>query len=69
MLEAIMKNLALPMAKTCTTVETFGNTAAASIPLTLDKAARSGQLRPGARVMLCGFGGGLSWGAALFNWG
>jgi 3-oxoacyl-[acyl-carrier-protein] synthase-3 len=69
MLEAIMKSLALPMHKTCTTVETFGNTAAASIPLTLQKASELGQLRAGARVMLCGFGGGLSWGAALFNWG
>jgi 3-oxoacyl-[acyl-carrier-protein] synthase-3 len=69
MLEAIMKSLALPMHKTCTTVETFGNTAAASIPLTLEKAAGTGQLRAGARVMLCGFGGGLSWGAALFTWG
>jgi 3-oxoacyl-[acyl-carrier-protein] synthase-3 len=69
MLEAIMANLALPMEKTATTVETYGNTAAASIPLTLQKAWETGRLRPGARVMLCGFGGGLSWGAALFNWG
>ncbi len=69
MLEAIMKTLALPMEKTVTTVETYGNTAAASIPLTLQKAWEQGRLRAGARVMLCGFGGGLSWGAALFNWG
>ena len=69
MLEAIMKTLALPMEKTVTTVEKYGNTAAASIPLTLQKAWETGRLRAGARVMLCGFGGGLSWGAALFNWG
>jgi len=68
MLEAIMKNLELPMTKTATTVETYGNTAAASIPLTLEKARAAGLLRDGARVMLCGFGGGLSWGAALFEW-
>jgi 3-oxoacyl-[acyl-carrier-protein] synthase-3 len=68
MLEAIMTNLDLPMTKTVTTVENYGNTAAASIPLTLQKAAETGKLRPGARVMLCGFGGGLSWGAALFDW-
>jgi 3-oxoacyl-[acyl-carrier-protein] synthase-3 len=68
MLEAIMKSLALPMDKTVTTVETYGNTAAASIPLTLEKAARAGKLHPGSRVMLCGFGGGLSWGAALLDW-
>jgi 3-oxoacyl-[acyl-carrier-protein] synthase-3 len=68
MLEAIMKSLELPMTKTITTIETYGNTAAASIPLTLQKASETGRLRPGSRVMLCGFGGGLSWGAALINW-
>ncbi len=68
MLEAIMKSLDLPMERTVTTVERYGNTAAASIPLTLQKAAESGQLRRGSRVMLCGFGGGLSWGAALVDW-
>jgi 3-oxoacyl-[acyl-carrier-protein] synthase-3 len=68
MLEAIMASLELPMDRTVTTVETYGNTAAASIPLTLRKAAEAGRLRPGARVMLCGFGGGLSWGAALLDW-
>ena len=68
MLEAIMKNLELPMTKTVTTVEDYGNTAAASIPLTLEKAWETGRLRAGARVMLCGFGGGLSWGAALIDW-
>ncbi|HVV53173.1 MAG TPA: ketoacyl-ACP synthase III [Polyangia bacterium] len=68
MLEAIMRSLELPMERTATTVERYGNTAAASIPLTLEKAAADGKLRPGARVMLCGFGGGLSWGAALVDW-
>jgi 3-oxoacyl-[acyl-carrier-protein] synthase-3 len=68
MLEAIMASLELPMERTATTVEAYGNTAAASIPLTLQKAAETGRLRAGARVMLCGFGGGLSWGAALVEW-
>jgi 3-oxoacyl-[acyl-carrier-protein] synthase-3 len=68
MIEAIMSALRLPMDKTVTTLETYGNTAAASIPITLDKALASGRLRPGSRVLLCGFGGGLSWGAALLDW-
>jgi 3-oxoacyl-[acyl-carrier-protein] synthase III len=68
MIEAIMQALELPMERTVTTVETHGNTAAASIPLTLDKALDTGQLRRGSRTMLCGFGGGLSWGAALLEW-
>jgi 3-oxoacyl-[acyl-carrier-protein] synthase-3 len=56
------------MERTVTTVEMYGNTAAASIPITLQKALETGSLRPGSRVMLCGFGGGLSWGAALVDW-
>jgi 3-oxoacyl-[acyl-carrier-protein] synthase III len=68
MIEAIMADLGLPMDRAVTTVESYGNTAAASIPLTLKKASDAGRLKPGSRVMLCGFGGGLSWGAALIDW-
>jgi 3-oxoacyl-[acyl-carrier-protein] synthase-3 len=68
MIEALMTALEVPQERTVTTVETYGNTAAASIPLTLEKAWRTGRLHEGSRVVLCGFGGGLSWGAALLNW-
>lgn len=68
MIEAIVASLGMSMEQTVTTVECYGNTAAASIPLTMEKAWLHGRLRPGARVMLCGFGGGLSWGAALLEW-
>jgi len=56
------------MDRTVTTIEEYGNTAAASIPITLQKAWQMGRIRPGSRVVLCGFGGGLSWGAALLEW-
>jgi 3-oxoacyl-[acyl-carrier-protein] synthase-3 len=68
MIENVMASLEMSMGQTVTTVETYGNTAAASIPLTLERACQAGRLRRGARVMLCGFGGGLSWGAALLDW-
>ena len=68
MIESLMAALELPMGKTVTTIESYGNTAAASIPLTLRKAWKEGKLQPGSKVMLCGFGGGLSWGAALVHW-
>jgi 3-oxoacyl-[acyl-carrier-protein] synthase-3 len=68
MMETMVKSRELSGDKMVTTIETYGNTAAASIPLTLEKAWGTGRLRPGARVMLCGFGGGLSWGAALLDW-
>lgn len=69
MIEDLMGSLELPMERTVTTLEALGNTASASIPITLRAAWDRGQLRPGARVALCGFGGGLSWGAAFFEWG
>lgn len=68
MIESIVSTLELSMDQTVTTLETFGNTAAASIPITLQRAAELGRLTRGSRVMLCGFGGGLSWGAALLEW-
>jgi 3-oxoacyl-[acyl-carrier-protein] synthase-3 len=68
MIEALMTALDVPQERTVTTVETYGNTAAASIPLTLERAWQTGRLRRGSRVVLCGFGGGLSWGAALLDW-
>lgn len=68
MIESIMEQLGLPMEKTVTTVQDFGNTAAASIPVTLERAFAEGKLNPGDKVVLCGFGGGLSWGACLLEW-
>jgi 3-oxoacyl-(acyl-carrier-protein) synthase III len=68
MIENLLTALELPQDRTATTVETYGNTAAASIPLTLEHARQSGRLRDGSRMVLCGCGGGLSWGAALLEW-
>lgn len=67
MIERIVGDLGLSMEQTVTTVETYGNTAAASIPLTMQSAKQAGRFKRGSRVVLCGFGGGLSWGAALIQ--
>jgi 3-oxoacyl-[acyl-carrier-protein] synthase III len=67
MIERIVEDLGLSMERTVTTIETYGNTAAASIPLTMQRAKQGGRLKRGSRVVLCGFGGGLSWGAALIQ--
>jgi 3-oxoacyl-[acyl-carrier-protein] synthase-3 len=53
------------MEKVVLTVHDHGNTSAASIPLALDKAVRSGQVKPGQTLMLEGVGGGFTWGAVL----
>lgn len=49
-------------------IERYGNTSAASIPILLDELNREGRLNPGDRVILVGFGGGLTWGSILFEW-
>ena len=46
-----------------------GNTSAASIPIALDEAVREGKVKAGDVVASSGFGAGLSWGAAIFEWG
>ena len=49
------------------TVERYGNTGAASIPITLDDAVRAGRAGAGSTVLLVGFGGGMTWGGAVLR--
>jgi 3-oxoacyl-[acyl-carrier-protein] synthase-3 len=67
-LEAARRTLGLAPERVLVNVDRYGNTSNASIPLALDEAARSGRLRPGMRVLLVAFGGGLTWGATLLRW-
>ncbi|OPC80439.1 3-oxoacyl-ACP synthase [Embleya scabrispora] len=66
MIEALADDLGFPIERTHTTVERFGNTGAASIPISLDAAAD--RLRAGDSVLLAGFGGGMAVGLALVEW-
>jgi 3-oxoacyl-[acyl-carrier-protein] synthase-3 len=50
------------------TVDRYGNTGAASVPITLDDAVRGGRLRDIAKVLLVAFGGGMSWGGVALEW-
>jgi len=61
------RKLKLSMDKVIVTVDQHGNTSAASIPLALDSAVRSGKIKPGELLMLEGVGGGFTWGAVLLN--
>ncbi|GAB2834260.1 ketoacyl-ACP synthase III [Comamonas piscis] len=61
------RKLKLSPEKVVVTVDQHGNTSAASIPLALDHAVRSGQVKPGQNVMLEGVGGGFTWGAVLLT--
>jgi 3-oxoacyl-[acyl-carrier-protein] synthase-3 len=67
-LEAVGQRLGVPEGRSHVTVDRHGNTSAASIPLALEDARRNGVLRPGARLLLTAFGGGLTWGSCLLTW-
>lgn len=62
------KRLALPMEKVILTIESQGNTSAASVPLALDHGIRQGKIQRGDCVLLEAFGGGYTWGAALVRY-
>mmetsp|Transcript_13948 Transcript_13948/g.20415 ORF Transcript_13948/g.20415 Transcript_13948/m.20415 type:complete len:409 (+) Transcript_13948:393-1619(+) len=68
-METVAKRLGMPMDKVITNLSKYGNTSAASIPLALDEAVRSGQVKKGDVIACAGFGAGLSWGAAIIRWG
>ncbi len=61
------RKLKLPLEKLIATVHEHGNTSAASVPLALDEAVRSGRVKRGDTVLLEGVGGGFTWGAALLD--
>jgi len=65
----VADRLGIPMTKVITNLAKYGNTSAASIPLALDEAVRSGQVKPGDTIACAGFGAGLSWGATIIKWG
>jgi len=67
-LKATAKKLGVPEEKLVVTVDRHANTSAASVPLALDDAVRSGRIRRGEHVLLQGVGGGFTWGSVLVRW-
>jgi 3-oxoacyl-[acyl-carrier-protein] synthase III len=68
-MDAVADRLGLPPEKIVSNVAEYGNTSAASIPIALNAAVRSGKIKPGDTIATSGFGAGLSWGAAILRWG
>ena len=66
-MQGTAKKLRLPLEKLIATVDEHGNTSAASVPLALDVAVKSGRVKRGDTVMLEGVGGGFTWGAVLLD--
>ena len=68
-MDAVAKRLKISSDKVISNLANYGNTCAASIPLALDEAVRQGKIEPGDVIAASGFGAGLTWGAAIFQWG
>jgi 3-oxoacyl-[acyl-carrier-protein] synthase-3 len=67
-LEAVAARLKIPRERICTTLERYGNTSSASLPITLGTALADGRIAPGDTALLATFGGGLTWGACRLQW-
>ncbi len=67
-IEAISEYLELPMERFFVNVDRYGNTSAASIPIALDEARRTGRIKAGDITLLVAFGAGLTYGSALIRW-
>ena len=64
-IEAVALEIGYPMDKMLCSIEFFGNTSSASIPLAWDLAAKSGKIKPGNKMLLLGFGGGLTYAGVI----
>lgn len=62
------KRLNYPQEKIFTNIDKYGNMSAASIPVALDEAQKEGRIKEGQNIVLVGFGGGMTWGAAVIRW-
>lgn len=66
--EAVARRLKEPMEKFPMTIGKYGNTSTASIPLLLDDMMKKGMLKSGDKIIMSGFGAGMTWGAVLLEW-
>jgi 3-oxoacyl-[acyl-carrier-protein] synthase-3 len=66
-IDAAFADLNFPAKKLMVNLDRYGNTSAASIPIALDEAVRTGRIGPGSRVLLIAFGGGLTWAGGVWT--
>lgn len=67
-IDSAIKRFGLSEEKVAINLDRYGNMSSASIPVALDEAIAAGRVKEGDNVILVGFGGGLTWGAALCKW-
>lgn len=68
-IEATAKRLDLPRDRVWVNIDRYGNTSAATIPISLSEASDQGLLHDGSNLLLVAFGGGLTWAASVVRWG
>lgn len=66
--ESVAKHLGEPVEKFPMNLQEYGNTSSASIPILLNEMNERKLLRPGDKIVIAGFGGGLTWGAGIITW-
>lgn len=68
-IESVAKYAGIGMERVMVTVQKYGNMSAATVPVSLVEALKDGRIKPGALVLMPGFGAGLTFGALLVRWG
>ncbi len=66
--EIISNKLKIPYEKFYVNIEKYGNTSSASIPIALNELNEKGLIERGDKILLTGFGGGMTWGTMLISW-
>jgi len=67
-MQAMAKKLGVSMDRIFVNIDRYGNISSASMAIALDEANQQGRIKKGDLVLLCGFGGGLTWGSSLIRW-
>jgi len=67
-MQAMAKKLGVSMDRIFVNIDRYGNISSASMAIGLDEANHQGRIKKGDLVLLCGFGGGLTWGSSLIRW-
>lgn len=68
-IDATARRIGIDSGKVYVNIHSYGNTSAATIPVALTEALEQGRIEPGATIGFTAFGGGLSWGSAVYKWG
>jgi len=68
-IDATARRLGLDESKVYVNIHSYGNTSSATIPVALTEALEEGRIQPGHTIVFAAFGGGLTWGSAVYRWG